>query len=156
MELAEMDELLAHIFQCGMAGDYLLIGADLDKDPAIIDRAYNDAAGYGARSTLNILSHLNRRYDGNFRMDGYAYRSRYNASARRNEVRIESLAPQTVCLRTLGVSMSFGRAETIEAEVMWKFDPQELARLLARAGFSLLRRWIEPLYQYGVFLLRHD
>jgi uncharacterized SAM-dependent methyltransferase len=44
----------------------------------------------------------------------------------------------------------------IDAEVMWKFDPAELGALLDHAGFSMVRRWIEPVYQYGLFLLRHQ
>ncbi len=64
MELDEIDDLLRRIHDSGRRGDYLLVGADLNKDPSIIDRAYNDAAGCGRRSTLNMLSHLNARYRG--------------------------------------------------------------------------------------------
>jgi uncharacterized SAM-dependent methyltransferase len=74
---------------------------------------------------------------------------------KRNEVRIESLVDQTVTLAALGITVSFGAAELIDAEVMWKFDPEELGLVLDRAGFSMVRRWIEPLYRYGLFLLRH-
>ena len=156
MQWTEMDALLRQIFRHGTPGDYLMVGADLDKDPAVINRAYNDAAGFGARSTLNMLSHLNRRYDGNFAMEQFAYRSNYDAIARRNEVRIESLAAQTVSLRALGSRVSFGRSELIDAEVMWKFDPAELTLLLENAGFSLVQEWIEPVYRYGIFLLRRQ
>jgi L-histidine N-alpha-methyltransferase len=156
MEWSEMDALLAQVFQHASPGDYLLVGADLDKDAAVIDRAYNDAAGFGARSTLNMLSHLNRRYDGNFAMDQFAYRSAYDAGARRNEVRIESLMAQTVTLRALGLSISFGRSELIDAEVMCKFEPTELTQLFEKAGFSPVQEWIEPIYEYGLFLLQRQ
>jgi dimethylhistidine N-methyltransferase len=156
MEWHEMGALLAQIFRHASAGDYLLVGADLDKDPAVIDRAYNDAAGFGARSTLNMLSHLNWRYGGDFALERYAYRSAYNAGARRNEVRIESLAQQTVTLRKLELRLALGGSELIDAEVMWKFDPAELTQLLDNAGFSLMREWIDPVYRYGVFLLRRQ
>ncbi len=156
MEWSEMDALLRQIFRHGAPGDYLLVGADLDKDPAVFNRAYNDAAGFGPRSTLNMLTHLNWRYGGNFAMDQFAYRSAYDAVARRNEVRIESLIAQTVTLRALGSSISFGRSELIDAEVMWKFDPIELTQLLEKAGFSLVQEWIEPVYRYGMFLLRRQ
>jgi uncharacterized SAM-dependent methyltransferase len=63
---------------------------------------------------------------------------------------------QTVTLASLNFTVSFDAAELIDAEVMWKFDPNELAGILQRAGFSLVRRWIEPMYRYGLFLLRHD
>jgi L-histidine N-alpha-methyltransferase len=155
MEWQEIDELLSQLFDNGAPGDYLLLGADLDKDPAIIDRAYNDSAGYGPRSTLNMLAHLNRRYGGNFVTGNFRYRSNYDSRMRRNEVRIESLVEQTVTLAALGITISFGAAELIDAEVMWKFDPEELGAVLDRAGFSMVRRWIEPTYRYGLFLLRH-
>ncbi len=155
MSLGEMDELLSQLSCSSSTGDYLLLGADLDKDPAIINRAYNDAAGWGARSTLNMLTHLNRRYDGNFVMRQFAYRSRYNARLRRNEVSIESLVEQNVTLGALGFSVAFGESERIEAEVMHKFDPDDLETLLFRSGFSLVRHWIDPIYRYGLFLLRH-
>jgi L-histidine Nalpha-methyltransferase len=155
MEWQEIDDLLSQLFDNGARGDYLLLGADLDKDPAIIDRAYNDSAGYGPRSTLNMLDHLNRRYGGNFVAENFRYRSKYDSHMKRNEVRLESLADQTVTLAALGITVSFGAAELIDAEVMWKFDPEELGSVLDRAGFSMVRRWIEPTYRYGLFLLRH-
>jgi len=156
MEWHEMQALLARISRHTAPGDHLLVGADLDKDPAIIDRAYNDAAGFGARSTLNMLTHLNWRYGGDFAMDQFAYRSVYDAGARRNEVRIESLARQTVTLRNLELRIALGESELIDAEVMWKFEPTELTQLLENAGFSMMREWIEPIYRYGIFLLRRQ
>ncbi len=154
MEPREIDALLAELFCNGSSGDYLLLGADLDKDPAVIDRAYNDSAGYGARSTLNMLHHLNRRYHGNFKVDKFRYRSRYDSRGRRNEVRIESLADQWVTLASLGFTVSLRETELIDAEVMLKFDPGELAAILNHAGFSMVEHWIEPVYRYGLFLLR--
>jgi len=153
MQRQEIDDLLSQLFAHGRRGDYLLLGADLDKDPAVIDRAYNDSAGYGARSTLNMLHHLNRRYDADFVADNFRYRSHYDAGMKRNEVRIESLVDQTVTFATLGLTVALREAELIDAEVMWKFDPQELGLILDRAGFSMMRQWIEPTYRYGLFLL---
>ena len=156
MEWREIDVLLSQLFESGVHGDYLLIGADLDKDPVIIDGAYNDSSGYGPRSTLNILDHLNHRYGGDFIVDNFRYRSRYDSRTKRNEVRIESLVHQTVTLASLAFTVSFVAGELIEAEVMLKFDPDELAATLERAGFAMVRRWIDPAYRYGLFLLRHN
>lgn len=155
MAWQEIENLLSQLFDSGVREDYLLLGVDLDKDPAIINRAYNDAAGYGARSTLNMLDHLNHRYGGDFVTKNFRYQSQYNSRAKRNDVWIESLVDQTVTFASLGVQVSFEAAELIDAEVMWKFDPNELRAMLDRAGFSTLRRWIQPSYQYGLFLLRH-
>jgi L-histidine Nalpha-methyltransferase len=156
MERPEIDRLLSRLFDSGTRGDYLLLGADLDKDAAIIDRAYNDSAGYGPRSTLNMLDHLNHRYGGNFVKHNFRYRSRYDSFTRRNEVRIESLRNHTVTLRCLDFTVSLSAGELIDAEVMWKFDPQELVATLDRAGFCLVRQWIDLAYRYGLFLLRRQ
>jgi L-histidine N-alpha-methyltransferase len=154
MESLEIDELLVDLQRASSRGDHLLLGADLHKDSGIIDSAYNDSAGYGARSSLNALSHLNHRYGGNFVLERFRYRSRYDPSAMRNEVRFESLVEHTVTLARLGFTVSFAAAELIEAEVMWKFDPDALCARLSLAGLEELRRWIEPTYRYGLFLLR--
>jgi uncharacterized SAM-dependent methyltransferase len=154
MEADERHALLSELYRHGATGDYLLLGADLDKDAALIDRAYNDSAGFGAQSTLNMLSHLNRRYGANFLIDNFRYRSAYHSSARRNEVRIESLLDQEVILANLGFRVALARGERIDAEVMWKFEPDELGGILNRAGFTMARRWIEPVFRYGLFLAR--
>jgi L-histidine N-alpha-methyltransferase len=154
MELRDIDDLLQELFRNSSQGDYLLVGADLDKDPAIINRAYNDSAGYGARSTLNMLSHLNRRYRGNFVLDRFRYWSQYDPRVKRNEVRIESLLDQNVTLASLAYTVSFGATELIDAEVMWKFDPDALGAILERAGLVVIARWIDPVYRYGLFLSR--
>jgi L-histidine Nalpha-methyltransferase len=156
MELRDIDDLLQELIRNSSQGDYLLVGADLDKDPAIINRAYNDSAGYGARSTLNMLSHLNRRYRGNFVLDCFRYRSQYIPRAKRNEVKIESLVDQDVTLADLGFTVSFGATESIDAEVMWKFDPEGLGAILERAGLVVIASWIDPVYRYGLFLSRRQ
>jgi L-histidine N-alpha-methyltransferase len=156
MEWPDIDRLLVRLSAAGAQGDHILLGADLDKDPAIINRAYNDSAGYGPRSTLNVLDHLNRRYGGNFVMSNFRYRSKYDPCTRRNVVRIESLVDQTVTLAAAGFTVSFAAGELIDAEVMLKFDPEELETALRRAGFVLVRRWIELAYRYGLFLFRHE
>jgi L-histidine Nalpha-methyltransferase len=154
MRLPEIDDFLLQLFTGAAPGDFLLLGADLDKDPAIINRAYNDLGGYGARSTLNMLGHLNRRYDGNFVLHNFRYKSQYDSHAKRNDVSIESLVNQTVTLSRLGFTVAFAAAELIDAEIMWKFDPDALGALLDRAGFSMVHRWLDPIYRYGLFLLR--
>ncbi len=156
MEWPEIDSLLAQLFDGSASGDYLLLGADLDKEPAVIDRAYNDSAGHGPRSTLNALDHLNRRYGGNFVTSNFRYRSKYDPHTRRNEVRIESLMDQTVTLAAAGFTVSLAAGELIDAEVMLKFRLGEVEAALRRAGFEAVQRWIEPLYQYGLFLARHE
>ena len=154
MEWREIVEFLADLHRHMPEGGHFLVGADLHKDPAIIDRAYNDSAGYGPNSTLNMLAHLNWRYDGNFVLERFRYRSRYDAALKKNVVHIESLLEQVITLRALNFDVRFAASELIEAEIMWKFDPHEFVALVEGAGFSSVRQWVHEVYQYGLFLFR--
>ena len=54
-----------------------LIGIDLKKDPAMIEAAYNDAAGVTADFTLNLLDRMNRELDADFDRERFTHRARY-------------------------------------------------------------------------------
>ena len=63
---AETAAFLARVSAALERGDGFLMGFDLAKTPGVIDAAYNDAAGVTAAFNLNMLRHLNRRFDGDF------------------------------------------------------------------------------------------
>ena len=52
-------------------GATLIIGVDLVKDPAVLNAAYNDAAGVTAKFNLNLLTRINRELGANFDLDGF-------------------------------------------------------------------------------------
>src|SRR5258708_13110615 len=78
MEWQEIDDLLSELFGSGTRGDYFFLVADLDKDPAIIDRPYNDSAGYGPRSALKLVDHLTRTYLDKFLTETFPSPSKYD------------------------------------------------------------------------------
>ena len=47
------------------AGDFLLLGFDLQKDVKLLENAYNDRLGYTAAFNLNLVSRINRELGGN-------------------------------------------------------------------------------------------
>ena len=57
------------------AGEHgaLLIGVDLQKDPEVIELAYNDSAGVTAEVNVNILRHPNREFGAEFERDTFAH-----------------------------------------------------------------------------------
>src|SRR6185503_6723263 len=50
----------------GGLGDWLLIGTDLVKDPAVIEAAYNDDQGITAEFNRNVLHAINHELDADF------------------------------------------------------------------------------------------
>ena len=95
-EYAEAMELLRVMY--GEAGDggALLIGLDLQKDPDIIHRAYNDSKGVTAKFNLNMLRHLNTNYGANFDVDAFEHRAEYDEEKGRVVLELVSQKEQTV------------------------------------------------------------
>ncbi len=122
-------------------GGALLIGVDLQKDPAILHAAYNDAAGVTAEFNLNLLVRLNRDLDAEFDLERFEHEAVYDRDERRIEMRLVSLARQRVDVA--GVPIDFAPGEYIITEYSHKYSPEEFHALARRAGFEPARTWID-------------
>jgi len=74
----------------------LIIGGDLDKDPSVIERAYNDAQGLVEQFHLSILHRLNRDIVAKFCPTQFQNRATYNRSFNRFELHLITKKPQTI------------------------------------------------------------
>jgi dimethylhistidine N-methyltransferase len=131
----------------------ILIGADLKKDPALIEAAYNDAAGVTAEFTLNMLARLNRELDCDFDLAGFRHHAHYNALAGRVETSLVSQRAQKV---RLGRSqIAFGEDGAIRVEISCKYSVEDFAALAGKAGLEVLRVWLDPERMFSVqYLVR--
>ena len=131
----------------------ILIGADLKKDPALIEVAYNDAAGVTAEFTLNMLARLNRELGCDFDLAGFRHRAHYNALAGRIETSLVSQRAQKVRLGRGQVA--FGEGEAIRVEISCKYSLEDFAALAGKAGLEVLRVWLDPERMFSVqYLVR--
>ena len=119
----------------------LLIGVDLQKDPSIIEHAYNDSAGVTAEFNLNMLRHLNREFGFDFDLDAYTHSARYDAVEGRMEIRLISTTDQVVKAGEEEISIHDG--EAILTEYSHKYTLDGFAALAQRAGFSIERIWTD-------------
>src|SRR4029079_11989578 len=76
--------------------DFFLLGADLVKPSAQLERAYDDPLGVTAAFNRNLLVRINRELGGNFDLDAFAHRATWNSEASRIEMHLVSLKQQTV------------------------------------------------------------
>jgi dimethylhistidine N-methyltransferase len=67
----ECDRFFEQVTSALNEGDYFLLGIDLQKNSQILEAAYNDSQGITAQFNLNILEHLNWRFDGNFNLSKF-------------------------------------------------------------------------------------
>ncbi len=129
-----------------------LIGIDLDKDPALIEAAYNDAAGVTADFTLNLLVRLNREIGSDFDLAGFAHRARYVVPWRRIETSLVSRRAQVV--HVAGQAFAFARDEAMHVEYSHKYDDAQFAAMAAAAGLRMAAAWDAPARMFGLRLLR--
>jgi dimethylhistidine N-methyltransferase len=132
-------------------GALLIIGVDLVKDPAILNAAYNDAAGVTAAFNLNLLERINRELDGGFKLENFRHRAFYNREKQRVEMHLASLVRQKV--RVMGKLVDFRRGETIHTENSYKYTV-ELFRSHARsAGWTPAASWLDAQGYFSVHAL---
>ena len=147
-------ELLQVMYEEAGAGGALLIGVDLQKDPAIIERAYNDSAGVTAEFNRNMLRHLNREFGANFDLDAFAHSAKYNESKGRVEIRLVSRKDQEFTLG--GESFSIARDEAILTEYSHKYTLEGFAAMAETAGFGVERVWMDAARLFSVQYLVRD
>ena len=132
-------------------GGALLIGADLEKDTEILERAYDDARGITAEFNLNLLARINRELGADFRLEAFRHRSIYNRRAGRIEMYLESLRPQTVHLG--GNLIEIGAGEMICTEHSHKYTLRGFRAMAESAGFAVSKVWTDSREWFSVQLL---
>jgi L-histidine N-alpha-methyltransferase len=147
------EDLLRVMYGEAGAGGALLIGVDLQKDPEIIERAYNDSAGVTAEFNRNMLRHLNREFDADFDLDAFAHSAEYNEDEGRVEIRLVSEQDQEFSLGD--ESFSIGKDEAILTEYSHKYTLEGFAAMAKIAGFSVARVWMDDERLFSVqYLVR--
>lgn len=112
-----------------------IIGIDLVKDPDVLVRAYDDAAGVTAAFNLNILKRLNRELGTGFDLDSFGHEARWNADKARIEMHLVSKIAQTVSIGPNEVVFAAG--ESIHTENSRKYTRESFGRIAASAGLSV-------------------
>ena len=134
-------ELLKVMHQEAGADGAMLIGVDLQKDPAIIERAYNDSAGVTAQFNLNMLTHLNREFGFDFDVSAFTHSAHYDADAGRMEIRLISGKYQIVTNGDERIEINDG--ESILTEYSHKYTLEGFAKVVERAGFEVRKVWMD-------------
>ena len=135
-----------------LAGGPLLLGLDQPRDPALMEAAYDDAAGVSAAFARNLLNRLNRNLNGDANPENFRYEASWQPQQHRIEMALVSKRDQTVHLA--GESWFFGNGDTWITEHSVKYSPTAAAALTAQAGWQIADRWEDPHQQVSLHLLR--
>ncbi|MBV9210446.1 MAG: L-histidine N(alpha)-methyltransferase [Acidobacteria bacterium] len=131
------------------AGDALLLGADLKKDAAVLEAAYDDALGVTAAFDLNLLVRINRELGADFNPRAFRHFVTYNQANGCVESYLVSLREQTVHLDKLNLDIRFAEGERIHTENSYKYDLDGLSQLAAATGFTRARTWLDEREQFS-------
>lgn len=134
-------------------GDALLLGADLRKDRAVLEPAYDDALGVTAAFNLNILGRINRELGGHFDLATFRHRAFYDEAHGRIEMHLVSSRAQRVTIDALELEVAFEAGESIHTESSYKHDTATLTALASASGFSMEKTWTDARRWFADVLL---
>ncbi|HEX3173447.1 MAG TPA: L-histidine N(alpha)-methyltransferase [Solirubrobacterales bacterium] len=127
-------EFLARMAALLEPEDRLLLGADLVKETARLEAAYDDSAGVTAEFNKNVLHVLNRELGGDFDPDEFDHVARYDGEAARMDIRLRSRTAHSVRLDGLDLTVRFEAGEEMRTEISSKFTRARLEDDYREAG----------------------
>lgn len=147
-EVDESIEILQGMARlCGPDG-CLLIGVDLQKDPSVLEAAYDDSEGVTRQFNQNLLHRANAELDADFDVEQFQHRAIYNPQHARIEMHLESCCDQQVTVA--GQKINFAAGETIHTENSHKHTLESFANIAARAGWQVETVWTDDRQYFSV------
>lgn len=153
---AERKQFLSELAENLRPGDSLLLGTDLVKDVHRLEAAYNDSQGVTAEFNLNVLAVVNRALRADFRLGAFAHRAFFDRDEEWIEMRLRSLADQTVSVEALDLTVEFAEGEEMRTEISAKFRREKVEAELASAGLRLDRWMTDPNNDFALSLSFRD
>ncbi|MCC7458172.1 MAG: L-histidine N(alpha)-methyltransferase [Nitrospira sp.] len=147
---AQALRLLRQARTVGGADGALLIGVDLVKDRAVLERAYDDPLQVTAAFNLNLLRRLNTLLGCDARLEDFQHVALFNEHESRIEMHLQ--ARLAVTLHWPGGERALAAGERIHTENSYKYTVDGFDRLLREAGFARTRCWCDDAGWFAVFL----
>ncbi len=149
---AERARFFAEIAAGMSEGDTFLIGTDLVKDPKRLVAAYDDRGGVTADFNKNVLRVINRELDADFDVDEFDHVARFDSDAAWIEMRLRSRTAQSVRIRRLDLTVTFGAGEELRTEISAKFRADQMEAELRAVGLVVRDRWTDPASDFALTL----
>ena len=117
--------------------DWLLLGTDLVKDPAVLEAAYDDAAGITAEFNRNVLHVINRELGADFEPAAFDHVAFFDREHEWIEMRLRAVRQMRVQVPAVDLTVEFAPREELRTEISAKFTPERLQTDLAACGMQL-------------------
>jgi dimethylhistidine N-methyltransferase len=150
----ECDIFLNQVSRTLQPGDYFLLGIDLQKPLDILEAAYNDSQEVTAAFNLNMLSHLNWRFQGNFDISLFKHQAIYNQVDNQIEMYLHCQKSHAVSLEALDLKVDFEEGESILTEISRKFNLATMEKNLSDKGLKTVKTWTDEKGWFGLILCK--
>jgi dimethylhistidine N-methyltransferase len=132
---------------CGRGGG-LVVGVDLPKARAVLERAYDDPRGVTAAFNRNLLRRLQRELGADLDRGGFRHRAVWCRDLSRVEMHLVSTRAQAI--RVAGRRFDLEPGESIRTECSYKWSLRAFRELARGAGWSVRRVWTDPARRFSV------
>jgi L-histidine N-alpha-methyltransferase len=123
--------------------DGFLLGVDLVKDPARLEKAYDDSRGVTAAFNRNILRVVNDRLGADFDPEAFDHVAFYDPRHSWIEMRLRARRAMRVHVPAAGLDLKLRRGEEIRTEISAKYTRPAVESMLSEAGLRLVGWWTD-------------
>lgn len=125
------------------AGDRLMIGFDLKKNPSMILDAYFDKRGITRAFKLNLLERINEELGADFNLQSFQYFPIYDPMEGSIRSYLVSQKEQDVYIKALDTVIHFDAWEAIYMERSQKFSLKDIEHLAEATGFRVIHNFFD-------------
>tara|TARA_Y100001970_G_scaffold164246_1_gene200656 strand:+ start:2528 stop:3442 length:915 start_codon:yes stop_codon:yes gene_type:complete len=145
-------KFLKNLSKCIDKKSFVFIGVDLVKKASIINKAYNDRAGYTAKFSLNLINIINRNFNSGLNINNFSYIGIYNNKLKSLQGFLVSKVNQSFKIGSKNFNLK--KNEKIQVEVSNKFTPTSFKSLVKSGNFKIHSFWTDKLNYFSLFLLK--
>lgn len=135
-------------------GAKFLLGVDLEKDPAILTAAYDDAQGVTAAFNLNLLRRMKGELDADIKLEDFEHYAFYNENDCRIEMHLRARRATSIVLND--EAFPFREGETLHTENSYKYSISHLKTLLESTPWRLDGVWTDEKDWFAACLLSNS
>lgn len=150
----EADRFWSAVSDALCPGDYFLLGVDLVKDEAVLNAAYNDAAGITEQFTKNVFARINAELGASVDLAALEHVAAYNPVWQRVEIFVRFESDQDVYIAPLDRTITIAAGTAVMTEISRKFELDQVRDNLELYGFGVRRVFTDDREWFAVLLLQ--
>jgi len=141
MQVNESEDFCRELRNHLSAGDMMLIGFDLKKNPKTVLAAYNDKGGITKRFNLNLLERINRELNADFDTSKFEHYPTYDPESGTCKSYLISVCNQEIKIGP--ETIRFLKDEYIFMEISQKFTVSQTDQMASNTGFKSIHHFFD-------------